>query len=67
MLAFEAAMTLVSLFFDNANVNESTSNLDNMFDEGDTNGGNPGNNSKSAPCSTPSCCCCDGKLHETVA
>jgi hypothetical protein len=67
MLAFELAMLLVLLLlFNNAIVNESTSNLDRMFDDGDTNGGNPGNNSKSAPCATPSCCD-DGKLHETVA
>jgi hypothetical protein len=65
MLAFEDAMlilvsVLLLLLFNNALVKESTSNLDRMLEEGDTNGGNPRNSktatccSATTPCSRPS-------------
>lgn len=46
MLEFEEVMILVAL--DTAIIKESISNLERIFNEGDTNGGNPGS-SKSAP------------------
>jgi len=64
MLAFEDAMlilvSVLLLLFNNALVKESTSNLDRMLEEGDTNGGNPRNSktatccSATTPCSRPS-------------